>query len=126
MAFHKGGEVKEGQNSEIRTRKMNIPKVTFKTTFLALGCIALSSIAQAVIPAPDGGYPNGNTAEGQNALFSLTTGGYNTAVGFFSLRSDAMGSFNTAIGAGALLVNVGDPMSSGEGDQIRLLARPRF
>jgi len=49
----------------------------------------------------------GNTAEGQNALFSLTTGGYNTAVGFFSLRSETAGSFNTAIGAGALLVNTG-------------------
>jgi hypothetical protein len=29
---------------------------------------------QAVVPPPDGGYPNFNTAEGQNALFSLTTG----------------------------------------------------
>jgi hypothetical protein len=37
--------------------------------------------AQAVVPPPDGGYPNGNTAEAQNALFSLTTGGYNPAVG---------------------------------------------
>ena len=38
-----------------------------------------------VVPAPDGGYANGNTAEGQNALFSRTTGGFNTAVGFLSL-----------------------------------------
>ena len=36
---------------------------------------------QAVSPAPDGGYPNGNTAEGLNALFSLTTGALNTALG---------------------------------------------
>jgi hypothetical protein len=54
-----------------------------------------------------GGYPGGNTAEGQNALFSLTTGGYNTAVGFYSLRNDTTGGFNTAIGAGALLGNFG-------------------
>ena len=78
------------------------------TILLALGCLALSPLAQRVVPAPDGGYPGVNTAEGQNALFSLTTGGYNTAVGFFSLRSDTNGSYNTAIGAGALLANIGD------------------
>ena len=55
---------------------------------------------QAVSPAPDGGYPGGNTAEGQNALLSLTTGTYNTAVGFLSLRSDTSGNFNTGAGAG--------------------------
>jgi hypothetical protein len=74
----------------------------------ALGCLAVCQVAQAVAPAPDGGYPGGNTAEGQNALFSLTTGGYNTAVGFLSLRSDTTNGFNTAIGAGALLFNTAD------------------
>jgi len=59
----------------------------------------------ALTPAPDGGYPGGNTAEGQNALLSLATGMYNTAVGFLSLQSDTTGNFNTAIGAGALLSN---------------------
>ena len=74
--------------------------------------LALSSfgipLAQAVIPAPDGGYPRGNTAEGQAALLSLTTGGFNTAVGFFSLKSDIAGGFNTAIGAATLLSNTAD------------------
>jgi len=73
----------------------------------ALACYGLSPAVQAVSPAPDGGYPGGNTAEGQNALFSLTSGGFNTAVGFFSLRSDTAGGLNTAIGAGALLANTG-------------------
>src|ERR1700719_311343 len=75
---------------------------------IALVCFALSPKAQAVSPAPDGGYPGGNTAEGQSALFSRTTGGYNTAVGFLSLRSDTTGQLNTAIGAGTLLANTGD------------------
>ncbi len=75
---------------------------------LVLACFALSPIAQAVSPAPDGGYPGGNTAEGQNALFSLTTGGFNAAVGFFSLFSNTTGSFNTAVGAGALDLNTAD------------------
>jgi hypothetical protein len=61
--------------------------------------------AHAVVPPPDGGYPGANTTEGQDALFSLTTGTFNTAVDFFSLRSNMEGNFNTAIGAGALLSN---------------------
>jgi len=44
---------------------------------------------EAVTPAPDGGYANGNTAEGQNALLNLTSGAYNTAVGYLSLWSNA-------------------------------------
>src|SRR6266536_1958393 len=87
---------------------MKNPNHIFRTLLLALGFFALCALAplaQAVVPAPDGGYPGGNTAEGQNALFSLTTGGFNTAVGYFSLRSNTEGQFNTAIGAGALLSN---------------------
>jgi len=75
---------------------------------LALLCLGLLPKAQAVIPAPDGSYPGGNTAEGQNALFSLTSGTYNTAVGFLSLRSNTTGNFNTATGAGTLLANTAD------------------
>ena len=77
------------------------------TTFIVL-CFALLPSAQAVVPAPDGGYPGGNTAEGQAALLSLTTGGFNTAVGYVALRSDTTGSFNTALGAGTLLASTGD------------------
>ena len=71
----------------------------------ALVCCALVQNAQAVNPPPDGGYPGGNTAEGQEALLSLTSGAYNTANGYLSLRSNTTGNFNTAIGAGALLFN---------------------
>jgi hypothetical protein len=75
---------------------------------LLLACFGLTPLARAVVPAPDGGYSGGNTAEGQSALFSLTTGHHDTAVGFLSLRNDVTGSYNTAIGAGALLANTGD------------------
>jgi len=75
---------------------------------LLLACFALPPSVQAIVPAPDGGYPGGNTAEGQNAFLSLTTGGFNTGVGFFSLSTDTTGSFNTAIGAGALALNTAD------------------
>jgi len=85
--------------------KTSIPPVLI--TF-ALVCFALLPRAQAVSPPPDGGYPGGNTAEGQNALLNLATGTYNTAVGLFSLESIATNNFNTAIGAGTLLANTAD------------------
>ncbi|MBA3833509.1 MAG: tail fiber domain-containing protein [Chthoniobacterales bacterium] len=72
---------------------------------LALAWFAVSPTAQAVSPAPDGGYPNGNTAEGEDALFSLTTGPDNTAVGFNALFSNTTGDANTANGFQALLSN---------------------
>jgi len=72
---------------------------------LSLVCIGLLPNVQAVSPSPDGGYLGGNTAEGQDALLSLTSGLYNTAAGLYSLRALTGGSFNTAIGAGALLLN---------------------
>ena len=75
---------------------------------LVLACFAIAPMAYAVVPAPDGGYPGGNTAEGTNALLSRTTGEFNTAVGWFSLKSLTTGSFNTAIGAGTLVLNTGD------------------
>jgi hypothetical protein len=71
-------------------------------------CASLLPRGQAVSPAPEGGYPGANTAEGRSALLSLTTGTFNTAVGFLSLKSNATGNFNTGLGAGALLLNTAD------------------
>ena len=92
---------------------MNHP-IRLKTTTppllitLTLLCFGLLPRAQAVVPPPDGGYPGFNTAEGQKALFSLTSGTGNVAVGWGALYSDTQGSLNTAIGTGALLLNIGD------------------
>jgi hypothetical protein len=41
---------------------------------LLLACSAIAQSAIAVTPEPDGGYPNGNTAEEDNALLELNTG----------------------------------------------------
>jgi len=78
------------------------------TYALSLVCLGLAQLTQAVVPPPDGGYPNFTTAEGTNALKNLTTGAANTAVGWYSLFTDTTGSFNTAIGAGTLALNTGD------------------
>jgi Chaperone of endosialidase len=85
--------------------KTSIPPVLIAFVLL---CFALLPVVQAVVPPPDGGYPGGNTAEGQNALFSRTTGGFNTGVGWFSLKSLTTGSFNTGVGAGTLVLNTAD------------------
>jgi hypothetical protein len=73
--------------------------------FVVALTFGLSPIAQAVTPAPDGGYPGENTAEGSNALFSLTTGTHNTATGFEALSSNTAGNANTASGHNALASN---------------------
>jgi Chaperone of endosialidase len=91
---------------------------------MVFACFALSPTAHAVVPAPDGGYPGGNTAEGLDALLSLDVnlgihntgigrqallsnidGDDNTAVGYQALSSNIAGRYNTAIGAGALLAS---------------------
>jgi hypothetical protein len=77
------------------------------TILLALGLLALSHKTQALTPPPDGGYPGGNTAEGQNALSGPTISGYNTAIGFYSLASLTDGGYNTGVGAGTLLSSIG-------------------
>ena len=87
------------------------PFIQFRTAILPflmafmLSCFGLSTKLLAVVPAPDGGYLGANTAEGDSALFSLTTGASNTAIGFAALGSNTTGDFNTAEGSGALLFN---------------------
>lgn len=55
----------------------------------ALGFFVICEIARPVVPAPDGGYPGFNTADGQNALPSQ-----NTVNGAFALLSNATGACN--------------------------------
>src|SRR4051812_1160703 len=65
----------------------------------------LSPMALAVDPPPPGGYPGDNTAVGDDALFSLTTGIHNTAGGYSTLYFNTTGFNNTAIGWDAMISN---------------------
>src|SRR6267154_3820321 len=96
MKMMKGNQVMKNRNT------------IFTTVLFVFVCLGLLPKVQAVTPAPDGGYAGGNTAEGANALFSLTTGGYNTGNGWNSLHALSSGSFNTGIGAATLFTNTGD------------------
>jgi hypothetical protein len=77
----------------------------FTAILSVLACFAFLPKAQAACGVPDGGCANFNLAEGQNALFSLTTGEWNTALGAFTLSSNTEGDFNTAVGTAALILN---------------------
>src|SRR5690348_4067833 len=90
---------------------------------LMLASFALSPMARAQLsPPPDGGYPNNNTAVGDEALFSLAPEGMdNTANGLSSLHQNTTGSFNTATGAAALLSNTTGGGNTATGEAAFLL-----
>jgi hypothetical protein len=80
-------------------------------------CFGLSPAVRAVVPAPDGGYPGFNTAEGTDALFSLTSGVGNNAIGFQALLHNTTGIHNTADGFAALSRTTTGQHNTGTGDE---------
>src|SRR5262245_2200386 len=98
----------ETRNMTILHLRRSIVRSPLRLGFLliglafALACFALSPTLRAVTPPPDGGYPGFNTAEGNFALNSQTTGSGNTATGANALFSLTTGTNNTATGANAL------------------------
>src|SRR5262249_41286151 len=103
-----GPAIPESQFSGIKKGRTMNTLIQLKTTLgilAALACFGISPAIGAVSPAPDGGYPNQNTAEGDNALLNLVGGTNNVAVGFDALYSNTMGNVNTANGAFALTDN---------------------
>ena len=78
--------------------------LSFGLASLALACFTLSPPLKAADCPTECG-SNGNTAVGNNALNSVTTGINNTAVGTGALTADTAGAYNAAIGNGALESN---------------------
>ena len=70
---------------------------------LVLACFALSPQARAV--CQEGCLSSNNTALGEDALISNTSGFDNTAIGFNALRFNTTGTFNAATGFDALFSN---------------------
>ena len=94
--------------SQLRTSINRSPwRLGFLLIPFLLSSFALSTTGRAQLPSPspDGGYPDQNTAEGDGALFSLTSGSNNTAIGFDALNLNTTGFENTANGTNALYSN---------------------
>src|SRR5579884_2563957 len=96
----------KGKTSIMKTRNIIILSC-------ALLCCVLLPKAQT---APESALPGFNTADGDHALFNVTTGVGNAAFGWYSLFANSDGAFNTGVGAGTLALNVGN-QSTGEGTQ---------
>jgi hypothetical protein len=93
-------------------------KTTTIQLFLVSLCLAaVGPKAHAVSPAPDGGYPGNNTAEGDAALLNLTSGVWNTALGRQALNHDTTGGVNTATGFQALFNNTTGGQNTAYGAQ---------
>jgi Chaperone of endosialidase len=96
----------ETKNMTIQHFRKSIDQSPLRLAFflipLAVACFALSPLARAAGVGPPA---NGNTADGFNALRSLTTGFNNTAIGSGALFSDTDGFGNTAVGLNAMESN---------------------
>src|SRR2546421_12687753 len=75
---------------------------TLIVSVTALVCLGLCQVARAISPAPDGGYPGANTAEGDFALQHLTSGIWNTASSVAGERFKTIGQGTNAAGDFAL------------------------
>src|SRR2546430_10203208 len=96
---------RQGLPNFARLRTMKT--ITLQLLFAVLiAWLAYSQNAQAVNPPPDGGYPDGNTAEGQAALLSLTTGGLNSGGCFFLLTWGTPRQLHTGAGRRAPRVKI--------------------
>jgi hypothetical protein len=101
------GGVSSGNSQQRKVMNHMRSLIKFKTTAqlfipLMLVWFALSPTAQGQTPTPDMAVLGFNTADGLNALTSVTSGIYNSAFGFSALKADTTGSFNTAVGGQAL------------------------
>jgi len=103
----------------MKNRNTMIPLFLITVTLTLICFTDFSPKAFGVTPAPDGGYPGGNTAEGTDALSSLASGIWNTALGLKALyatppetstrqRDSALNGNTTGIGNTAESVRLAD------------------
>src|SRR5579885_3440538 len=123
---HRGNSSKANNDGKEKHQPRMLSGSIMKTrNIITLSCALLSlALLPKVQGAPESALPGFNTADGDHALFSNTSGIGNSAFGWYSLFANSDGAFNTGVGAGTLALNVGN-QSTGERTQNTLLARWR-
>ena len=87
------------------------PLIQLKTTpplLIILTLLCFTPLPQVQATPDPGSVDPFNTADGDHALFSNTTGFANSAFGWYALFANTDGLYNTAVGAGALDLNNGN------------------
>ena len=112
------GKSEKAKKMKEQTKSMKNRNVIFATILSGMVCFPLLLKAQT---GPQAALPGLNTADGDHALFSITSGTANTAVGWRSLTSNTEGSFNTGLGAGALALNTTEDSNTAVGTAALLL-----
>ncbi len=82
-----------------------IRRLPLRRSFVVIALALASFALPRTVQGADGGLPNNNTAEGDSALSSVTSGFDNTALGYFALHFNTTGNDNTATGLSALDFN---------------------
>ena len=110
------GAIKQNNKLESTTIMKPIHKSPFRRR---IGPLAISSavllLALAFVTSRLQAGGTGNTATGDNALDSNTTGDYNTADGFNALTTNTIGGRNTGVGSSALFNNGAGSYNTGIG-----------
>jgi len=97
----------KGKTNQLKENKKMKPTTNIiypAFALFAFACCALAPQARAV--CQDACLANQNTVQGDDALFSLTTGFGDTAIGFQALYSNTSGHGNNAVGDQALYSNI--------------------
>ncbi len=115
---HRGNSSKANNNGKEKRQPRMLPGSIMKTgSIITLLCALLFlALLPKVQGASESALPGFNTADGDHALFSNSTGIGNSAFGWYSLKANTDGALNTGVGAGTLALNIGN-QSTGEGTQ---------
>jgi hypothetical protein len=100
---HAQGDFSEGQTR--KEKKATMKSRNMIALFFVSASLALLRGAQGT---PESALPGFNTADGDHALFSNTTGVGNSGFGWYSLFANTTNGFNTALGAGTLALATAD------------------
>src|SRR5579885_3534602 len=107
---HRENSSKANSNGKEKHQPRMLSGSIMKTRhIITLSCALLFlALLPKVQGAPESALPGFNTADGDHALFNVSSGVGNAAFGWYSLFANTTNSFNTALGAGTLALATAD------------------